>query len=143
MKGGNGFSLIQDAQPILISLYFFYPTCANFSAHLSISCQLGDKCGRQKTPEYLIHEVRQLQKSYPATEVVERMTHRGLPRRTTYRLLAKLKQEDEERMCELAERVRQALEREEDEQIRWARMRGGRPFRSVAQLLPRARVRAG
>jgi hypothetical protein len=34
------------------------------------------------------------------------------------------------------------LERAEAERIRRARMRGARPFRTVAQFPPRARVRA-
>jgi hypothetical protein len=88
----------------------------------------------KKTPRHLIYEVRQLRKSYPAAEVVKRMADRGLPRRTTYRLLAKLRGEDEERRREVAERVRRALEREEAERIRRARMRGPERFTSVAQL---------
>lgn len=97
----------------------------------------------KKTPEHLIDEVRQLRKSYPAAEVVKRMADRGLPRRTTYRLLANLKHEDEERRRELAERIRQAIETEEVERIRRARMRRAIPFRSVAQWPPRARARSG
>ena len=85
----------------------------------------------KKTPEHLIDEVRQLRKSYPAAEVVKRMANRGLPRRTTYRLLAKLKREDEERRREDAERIRRA------------RMRGAKRFTSVAQIPPRARARSG
>jgi hypothetical protein len=59
-----------------------------------------------------------------------------------YRILQRLKLADEERRRELAERVWLALEREEAERRRRARLRGVRPFRSVAQILPRARVRA-
>jgi hypothetical protein len=65
-----------------------------------------------------------------------------LHRRTVYRILARLRREDEERRREDAERVRLALEREEAERMRRARTRGARPFREVAQILPRARVRA-
>jgi hypothetical protein len=57
-------------------------------------------------------------------------------------VLQRLKQEDEKRNRELAEQTRRALEREEAERIRRARMRGARPFRRVAQIPPRARVRA-
>lgn len=88
----------------------------------------------KKTPEHLIDEVRQLRQAYPAAEVVKRMADRGLPRRTTYRILTKLKREDEERRREDAERVRRALEREETKQIRRARMRGAKRFTSVAQI---------
>jgi hypothetical protein len=96
----------------------------------------------KKTPEHLIDEVRQLRKAYPAARVVKQMADKGLPRRTTYRLLANLRREDEERRREDAELVRLAFERDEAERIRRARLRGARPFRSVAQLPPRARVRA-
>lgn len=97
----------------------------------------------KKTPRHLIYEVRQLRKSYPAAEVVKRMADRGLPRRTTYRLLANLKREDEERRREDAEKVRLALECEEAERIRRARMTGAKRFTSVAQLPPNLRkVRA-
>ena len=59
-----------------------------------------------------------------------------------YRILKRLRREDEERRREDAEKVRRALEREEAERIRRARMRGARPFRTVAQWPPRARARA-
>jgi hypothetical protein len=57
-----------------------------------------------------------------------------LHRRTVYRILERLRREDEERWREDAERVRRALEREEAERIRRARMRGPERFTSVAQL---------
>jgi hypothetical protein len=74
-------------------------------------------------------------------EIVKIMDGR-LHRRTVYRILERLREEDAERRREDAERVRLALEREEAERIRRARMRGARPFRTVAQFPPRARVRA-
>ena len=88
----------------------------------------------KSTPEYLIDEIRELRKAYPAAEVVKRMAKRGLPRRTTYRLLARLKREDEKRWREDAEKVRRALERAEAERIRRARMRGAVRFTNVAQF---------
>jgi phage terminase Nu1 subunit (DNA packaging protein) len=57
-----------------------------------------------------------------------------LNRRTVYRILERLRREDEERWREEAERVRLALEREEAERIRRARMRGAKRFTSVAQF---------
>lgn len=54
--------------------------------------------------------------------------------RSVYRILQRLRLADEERRREDAERVRLVLEREEAERIRRARMRGARPFRSVAQF---------
>jgi len=65
-----------------------------------------------------------------------------LHRRTVYRWLKILEREDEERWREDAERVRKALEREEQRRRERARMRGARLFRTVAQIPPRARVRA-
>ena len=87
----------------------------------------------RKTPEHLIDQIRRLRQAYPAAEVVKRMADK-LPRRTVYRVLGRLRREDEERWREDAERVRRALEREEAERIRRARMRGARPFRTVAQF---------
>jgi hypothetical protein len=93
----------------------------------------------RKTPEHLIDEIQELRKAYPAAEVVRRMAERGLPRRTTYRLLAKLKREDEERWRKDAERVRLALEREEQQRIRRARLRGAKRFTNVSQVPARVR----
>jgi hypothetical protein len=59
-----------------------------------------------------------------------------------YRILERLRREDEERNRKLAEQIRLALEREEVERRRRAKMRGARPFRTVAQIPPRARVKA-
>jgi len=95
----------------------------------------------KRTDPQLVDEIRQLLRAHRPAEIVRMMDGR-LNRRTVYRILERLKREDEERRREDAERFRQALEREEAERRRRARMRGARPFRSVAQLPPRARVRA-
>jgi hypothetical protein len=92
----------------------------------------------RKTPEHLIDEIRRLRQAYPAAEVVKRMKGK-LPRRTVYRTLERLRREDEERWREDAERVRLALERQEVERIRRARMRGAKRFTSVSQVAPNLR----
>ena len=96
--------------------------------------------GKRRDPR-LVDEIRELRRVHRPAEIVKMMADR-LHRRTVYRILERFRREDEERRREDAEKVRRALEREEAERIRWARMRGVRPFRSVAQLPPRARVRA-
>lgn len=95
----------------------------------------------KKTDPRLVDEIRELRRAHRPAEIVNLIAGR-LHRRTVYRILAQLRRENEERRRENAERVRQALEREEAERIRRAWMREVRPFRSVAQLPPRARVRA-
>jgi hypothetical protein len=88
----------------------------------------------------LVEEIRGLRRMHRPAEIVKMMEGR-LHRRTVYRILKRLRREDEERRRENAERVRRALEREEAERIRRAKLRGARPFRTVAQIPPRARVR--
>ena len=95
----------------------------------------------KKTDPKLVDEIRQLRPTHRPAEIVRIMDGR-VGRRTVYRILERLRREDEERRREDAEGVRRALEREEVERRRLARMRGARPFRRVAQIPPRARVRA-
>jgi hypothetical protein len=68
----------------------------------------------RKTPEHLIDEIRRLRKAYPAAEVVRRMAGK-LPRRTVYRILGRLRREDEERLKETVEKGRRAYELEEQQ----------------------------
>jgi hypothetical protein len=96
--------------------------------------------GRRTDPK-LVEVIRQLRRMHRPAEIVKIMEGQ-LHRRTVYRILKRLRREDEERRREDAEKVRRALEREEAERIRRARMRGARPFRTVAQWPPRARARA-
>jgi hypothetical protein len=96
--------------------------------------------GKETDPK-LVEVIRQLRRVHRPAEIVKMMDGR-VNRRTVYRILERLTREDEERRREDAERVRRALEREEAERIRRVRMRGARPFRTVAQFPPRARVRA-
>jgi hypothetical protein len=96
----------------------------------------------KRTDPRLVDEIRRLRLAHRPAEIV-RMLDGRLNRRTVYRVLERLRREDEEQRREDAEKVRRgALEREEAERIRRARMRGTRPFRTAAQLPPRARVRA-
>jgi hypothetical protein len=89
----------------------------------------------------LIEEIDRLRLSYRPPQIIEVMQGR-VSSRSVYRILQRLRKEDEKRWREDAEKLRRALEFEETERRRRARMRGARPFRTVAQILPRARVRA-
>jgi hypothetical protein len=89
----------------------------------------------------LIDVIDKLRLSCSPPKIIEIMKGRVSPR-SVYRILQRLKLADEERWREDAERLQAALEREEAERIRRARMRGARPFKTVAQFPPRARVRA-
>ena len=95
----------------------------------------------KKTDPRLVEVIRQLRRMHRPAEIVKMMEGR-LHRRTVYRILERLRREDEERNRELAEQTRRALERAEAERLRRAKMRGARPFRTVAQWPPRARARA-
>jgi hypothetical protein len=94
-----------------------------------------------RTDPRLVEEIRQLRRVHRPAEIVRMMDGR-VNRRTVYRILERLRREDKQRAKESAEEVRRALEREEAERLRRAKMRGARPFRTVAQFPPRARVRA-
>jgi hypothetical protein len=95
----------------------------------------------KKISRELIDEIDRLRMSCSPPQIIENMKGRVSPR-SVYRVLQRLKLADEERWREDAEKVRRALEREEVERLRRARMRGAKPFRTVAQFPPRARVRA-
>jgi hypothetical protein len=96
----------------------------------------------KRTDPQLVDEIRELRQAHRPAEIVRMMDGR-LHRRTVYRILERLRLEDEIRRRELAKEVRLALEREEAERIRRARMRGAKRFTSVAQIPPNLRkVRA-
>jgi len=95
----------------------------------------------KKTDPQLVEEKSRLRRAHRPAEIVRMMDGR-LNRRTVYRIVERLRREDDERRREDAEKVRRALEREEAKRIRRARLRGARPFRTVARFPPRARVRA-
>ena len=79
----------------------------------------------KRTDPHLIDEIRQLRWAHRPAQIVRIMDGR-LNRRTVYRVLERLRREDEERRREDAERVRKALELEEADRIRRAKMRGRR-----------------
>ena len=87
----------------------------------------------RKTPEHLIDEIRRLRKAYPAAEVVRRMADK-LPRRTVYRILERLRREDEERVKEAVEKGRRMYELEEQQQRERIRRMGVRKYTSVSQF---------
>jgi len=89
----------------------------------------------------LIDEIDRLRMSCSPPRIIKIMKGR-VSARSVYRILRRLKEEDEIRNRELAEQTRRALESEEAERRRRARMRGARPFRTVAQIPPRARVKS-
>ena len=96
----------------------------------------------KRTDPQLVDEIRQLRRAHRPAEIVRMMDGR-LNRRTVYRVLERLRREDEERRSELAERVRLALELEEQRRRERMRSRGVRRFTSVAQIPPNLRkVRA-
>jgi len=95
----------------------------------------------KRTDPQLVEVIRRLRRAHRPAEIVKMMDGR-VNRRTVYRILERLRREDEERNRELAEQTRRALERADAERLRRAKMRGARPFRTVAQWPPRARARA-
>jgi len=87
----------------------------------------------KRTDPKLVEEIRKLRRMHRPAEIVRRMDGQ-LHRRTVYRILERLRREDEERWREDAEKVRRALERAEAKRIRRARMRGAVRFTNVAQF---------
>ena len=92
----------------------------------------------KKISRELIDEIDKLRMSCRPPRIIEIMKGRVSPR-SVYRILSRLREEDEIRKRERAEQIQRALEREEAERRRRARMRGVRPFRSVAQVAPNLR----
>jgi hypothetical protein len=87
----------------------------------------------EKTSPHLVDEIRQLRRLHRPAEIVRLMAGR-LHQRTVYRILERLRREDEERARELAEEVRRAHAREEQRRRERVRSRGVRRFTSVAQF---------
>ena len=83
-------------------------------------------------------EIDMLRLSCSPPQIIEVMKGR-VSTRSVYRVLQRLKLADEERNRELAEQTRRALEHEEAERIRRARMRGAVRFTSVSQIPPNLR----
>jgi len=95
----------------------------------------------KRTDPQLVEMIRQLRRVHRPAEIVRMMEGR-LHRRTVYRILERLRREDEERVKEAVEKGRRMYELEEQRRRERVRIRGARPFRTVAQFPPRARVRA-
>jgi hypothetical protein len=95
----------------------------------------------KKTDPQLVEVIRQLRPAHRPAEIVKIMDGR-LHRRTVYRILGRLRREDEERVKEAVEKGRRAYELEEQRRRERAKLRGVRPYRTVAQFPPRARVRS-
>jgi len=95
----------------------------------------------KRTDPQLVDEIRQLRRAHRPAEIVKIMEGR-LHRRTVYRILERLRLEDEERVKEAIEKGRRMYELEEQRRRERAKLRGVRPYRTVAQFPPRARVRA-
>ena len=96
--------------------------------------------GKRTDPE-LVQVIRKLRRAHRPAEIVRMMDGR-LNRRTVYRILGRLRREDEERVKEAVEKGRRIYELEEQRRLKRAKLRGVRPYRTVAQFPPRARVRA-
>jgi hypothetical protein len=86
-----------------------------------------------RTDPKLVEEVRQLRRMHRPAEIVKIMDGR-LHRRTVYRILERLKREDEERWREDAEKVRRALEREEQRRLERIRRMRVRKYTEVSQF---------
>ena len=95
----------------------------------------------KRTDPQLVNEIRELRRAHRPAEIVRMMDGR-LHRRTTYRILERLRREDEERVKEAIEKGRRMYELEEQRRRERAKLRGVRPFRTVSQIPPRARVRS-
>jgi hypothetical protein len=101
-----------------------------------------DMAKGKRISKELIDEIDRLRMSCSPPQIIEIMQGRVSPR-SVYRILRRLRLADEERWREDAERLQAALEREEAERIRRARMRGAVRFTNVAQFPARLRkVRA-
>ena len=121
--------------------YLFYITilmriCVRFSA-ICVNYRRTTLKGKRTDPE-LVLEIRQLRRAHRPAEIVRIMDGR-VNRRTVYRILERLRREDEERWREDAEKVRLALEREEQRRRERIRSRGVRKYSNVSQFPARLR----
>jgi hypothetical protein len=92
----------------------------------------------KKTDPRLVDQIRKFRRVHRPAEIVKIMDGR-LHRRTVYRILERLRREDEERVKEAIEKGRRMYELEEQRRLKRAKLRGVRPYRTVAQFPPRAR----
>ncbi len=87
----------------------------------------------KRTDPKLVDEIRNLRRVHRPAEIIKVMDGR-LPRRTVYRILERLRREDEERVKEAVEKGRRMYELEEQRRRERVRRRGVRKFTSVAQF---------
>ena len=87
----------------------------------------------KRTDPRLVEKIRELHLVHRPADIVRMMDGR-LHRRTVYRILERLRREDEERASEFAEKIRLAHAREEQRRRERVRSRGVRRFTSVAQF---------
>ena len=87
----------------------------------------------KRTDPRLVEEICELRRVHRPVLIV-RMMHGRLHRRTVYRILERLRREDEERARESAEEVRRALDLEEKRRRERVRRMGVRKYNSVAQF---------
>ena len=92
----------------------------------------------KRTDPQLVDEIRQLRRVHRPAEIVKIMEGR-LHRRTVYRILERLRRKDEELWREDAERVRLALELEEQRRRERVRRMGVRKYTNVSQFPARLR----
>ncbi|MEJ2232445.1 MAG: hypothetical protein P8X67_00835 [Syntrophobacterales bacterium] len=87
----------------------------------------------KKTDPQLVDEIRNLLRAQRPAEIV-RMMDGQLNRRNVYRILERLRREDQERWREDAEKVRRALVLEEQRRRERIRSRGVRRYTNVSQF---------
>ncbi len=90
----------------------------------------------KRTDRKLIDEIDILRTDHSPSQIIKKMTGR-MSKRTVYRLLSKLKAEDEERKREEAERRREKAEREVVEYIEFLQSR--KRYKKVSDFPPNLR----
>ena len=92
----------------------------------------------KRTDPRLVDVIRKLRRVNRTAEIVEVMEGR-LHRRTTYRILERLRREDEERAKEAVEKGRRMYELEEQRRRERVRRMGVRKYTKVSQFPSRLR----
>jgi transcription initiation factor TFIID subunit TAF12 len=90
----------------------------------------------KKTDAKLIDEIAKLLKLHRPADVVSMMAGR-LPRRTVYRIIAKLKAEDQRRKFEEAQQFRQSMERRTMSHLEFLQSR--KRYKKVSDFPPNLR----
>jgi hypothetical protein len=92
----------------------------------------------KKTDPQLVEVIRQLRRMHRPAEIVKIMDGR-LHRRTVYRILERLRREDEELVKEAVEKGRRMYELEEQQRRERVRRMGVRKYTNVSQFPARLR----